>query len=235
MKRLLLIVLLLAATNVFAQKNAENSLVFDFAAGNTQGTLAFSYTHDWLIGARKKIVIGIGGRFTGYAGRNKYYITAPAQLTSGGTGPLVIFKENIVANIDTFLVAKPNVYALNAMINLGYRFNEKLQVGFNIDAVGFSFGGERRGNYINGPQGRMVDARATAFNALLISDNDIGTLNSELYGSYALNDRWSVRVGAQFLFTEYTTLVEVQQSPEPNDRFRNKSLMFMIGTSFKLK
>ncbi len=216
------------------QTASENSADFSLAAGSSQGTVSAALVHNWLLGKNKRIIVGLGGRFTGYVGRNQYYVTAPATLTSGGTGPFVIFKENIVANMDSFLIAKPNVFAVNAEINLGYRFTEKWTAGFNIDAVGFSFGGKRNGNYINGPSGSMTSARPTSFNALLVSDNDLGTLNSELYAKYQFNTRLSFRGGFQFLFTEYTTQNKIQQLPEPNDRFRRKSLMLAIGISLKL-
>lgn len=206
-----------------------------FAFGKYQGTLNVSLVNNWHLGKHERFVIGAGIRATGYLGRNQYYVTAPARLTSNATGPLVIFKENVIAHMDTFLIATPNVYAINAMVNLGWRFSEKLSAGFNIDAIGFSAGGKRRGNYINGNSGQMTEARVSPFNALLVSDNDLGTLNSELYARYQVGAQWAVRAGAQFLFTEYTTSTKVQQFPEPNDRFRLKSLMLMIGASYQLK
>jgi hypothetical protein len=106
--------------------------------------------------------------------------------------------------------------------------------GFNIDLIGFSFGGSKKGNYINGFEGGMENASPTEFNILLISDNDNGSLNSELYLKYYWNEKWGAKLGAQFLFTEYTTHTEIQQFPEPNDRFRNKSLMVAFGVTYKL-
>ena len=212
-----------------------NSVDFGMALAKWQGTFSTAFVHDWRLGRKKQLVVGIGGRATAYLGRNQYYVTAPAELTSGGRGPFVIFKDNIVANMDTFLISNPLVFAVNAEINLGYRFNERFSVGFNIDAMGFSVGAEKNGNYINGAQGARLEARPTAFNALLVSDNDRGSLNSELFAKQRINDTWHARAGLQFLFTEYTTKAEVQQLPEPNDRFRRKSLMLMIGTSIKLK
>lgn len=216
-------------------ESTQNSIDLGLAFGKSQGAFSAAFTHDWLVGKKKKFMIGLGGRFTSYIAQNQYYETAPAELTSGSTGPGVIFEETITANIDTFLISNPAVFAINALIDLGYQFSENFSVGFNIDAVGFSFGGEKQGNYINGSQGQMSSAKPTTFNALLVSDNDLGSLNSELYAKYRISDRWSARAGLQFLFTEYTTSTEVQQLPEPNDRFRNKSLMFMIGASIKLK
>ncbi len=196
--------------------------------------MAISYVHSWKFGAKQKLGLGIGGRFTSYLAANQYYVTAPAQLTSGSTGPLIIFKDNITANMDTFLIKSPQVNSINLSINIDYQLSKKITAGFNIDAIGFSFGGSRNGNYINGASGKMVSATPTTFNILLISDNDRGSLNSEFYGKYFLNDQWAVKLGAQFLFTEYTTQTQVQQFPQANDRFRNKSLLLCAGVSYKL-
>jgi hypothetical protein len=55
-----------------------------------------------------------------------------------------------------------------------------------------------------------------------------------LYLKYYWSEKWGAKLGAQFLFTEYTTNTEIQQFPEPNDRFRNKSLMVAFGVTYKL-
>ena len=70
---------------------------------------------------------------------------------------------------------------------------------------------------------------------LLTSDNDLGSLNSEFYLNYFFKDRWAVKVAGQFHFTEYTTDINVQQEPKPNDRFRNKSLLGAVGIVYQLK
>jgi hypothetical protein len=216
-------------------RSQSNELGITTAIGHTQASVSALFLHDWELWKSKKFAIGAGMRFTSYFAANQYYITAPAELTSGSTGPFVIFKENIDSNIDTFLIKSPQVNLLNLVVNLRYKFNEKVTVGFNIDVIGLSFGGSTRGNYINGVEGAMENAEPTTFNILLISDNDRGSLNSELYGKYYWNEKWSLKLGAQFLFTEYTTDSEVQQYPEPNDRFRKKSLMMAVGVTYKLK
>jgi hypothetical protein len=231
-----LLVGILITSTAWAQRShsSVNSVDIDFAFAKWQGTLATALVHDWHVGKMRRLIVGIGGRTTAYLGRNQYYVTAPAELTSGSTGPFVIFKENIEANMDTFLIANPLVFAVNAEISLGFQINERLSIGFNIDAIGVSFGPKVNGNYINGSQGGISGAKPTPFNILLISDNDQGSLNSQLYLKQRITDTWSVRAGFQFIFTEYTTNTDVQQVPEPNDRFRRKSLMFMIGSNIKL-
>jgi hypothetical protein len=206
----------------------------NLAIGAKEGSLALSFNYDKGLGKNRKVVLGFGVRFTSYVGKSQYYITAPAKLTSGSTGPGVLFKENIAANVDTFLIGSSQVNSMNILLTLGYNLSERLLLRFNIDAIGFSFGRQVNGTHINGSQRTIESANPTAFNLLLISDNDKGSLNSELFARYFLNETWAIKGGIQFLFTEFTTDSEVQQFPEPNDRFRNKSLMFSAGVSYKL-
>jgi hypothetical protein len=229
------LILLLISLHVFALAQSPTTTFVDFtgAGAKFQGSAAASVQRLWSVKAGK-FKIGTGLRITSYFAANQYYATAPAKLTSGKTGPLVFFTENIPANIDSFLIKTPQVNALNAMISVGYEISPKGWIGFNIDAIGFSFGGKTRGNYINGFAGANTESKPTTLNALLISDNDWGTLNSELYGKYFIADRWSVKAGLQFLFTEYTTKTKVQQQPKPNDRFRRKSLLVAVGFSRSL-
>lgn len=210
---------------------------FDVTAGGAsyRGSLAISYQHQWFIGKSQKFNIGLGARASSFFGADLYYVTAPAKLTSGSTGPLVLFKENIISNMDSFLVNSPQLNFINLMIIIDYRFSEKFSGGFNIDAVGFSFGKKTKGNHINGFQGKIEDAKPTPFNILLISDNDRGSLNSELYLRYKIKEKLSLKGAAQFLFTEYTTETKVQNFPEANDRFRNKALLFALGITYWIK
>ncbi len=232
----ILIVFLLTTRVAYAQQrtSADQFIEAGFTAARKQGTFTAAYLYSRNLGKKKKVTVGLGARVTTYIGRDQYYITAPAKLTSGSTGPGVLFKENIKANIDTFHVQSPQVNAVNLLINLGYHFSDKVFIGFSIDAIGYSFGSSIRGTYINGQQRAQERAEVTSFNILLISDNDKGSLNSELYARYGLNDRIRLKAGVQFLFTEYTTQTDIQSSPEPNDRFRRKSLLAGFGVAYRL-
>jgi len=232
-------VLLFIAIALSMVSNAQDTPLVSFteatlAAGSYRGTFTATYFYNWRFGKNDRLAVGTGARFTSFLGSNLYYITAPAALTSGSTGPLVLFKENISENIDSFLIKSPQVNSLNIAINIEYRFGNNLTGGFNIDALGFSFGKKTRANYINGDQGKITNASPTAFNILLVSDNDRGSLNSEFYARYFLNQKIALKGAAQFLFTEYTAETEVQEEPQKNDRFRNKALLLAIGISYKL-
>jgi hypothetical protein len=229
--------LLMLSVSCLAQETAKRSTdeaTVVVGIGSHRGSISFSYEHNWKIGKKRKLQLGIGSRLTSFLGANLNYTTAPAELTTESTSPLVLFQENVEENIDTILVKSPQVNALNFFINIGYRISSKFQIGFSIDAIGFSFGKDTQVDFISGNTGRITSASPTPFNILLISDNDKGTLNSDLHLKYSVNSCWSIRMGIQFLFTEYTTAEKVQQYPEENDRFRNKSLLGMIGVSLNL-
>lgn len=237
---MLFVCVFIGMTNVSAQSESKKYtswLDLTGSAGNKQGTAAFAYVYNRKLWKKKKFEAGLGVRFTSYFGKDKYFITAPAKLTSGKTGPTVFFIENIKENIDSILVSSSQTNALNLSLNLGYNITKKFYAGFNIDAVGFSFGKTVTPQFFssNSSSNITFNASPTPFNALLVSDNDRGTLNSELFFLYRVHKTIGVKAGFQFLFTEYTTSINIQQQPEPNDRFRNKVVAFSLGITYKLK
>jgi hypothetical protein len=226
---------LVIGPSLFAQTGRTVQLVdVTGSIGSGQGTGAASYFYNWKLGKKKRFEMGTGVRFTSYFANNRYYVTAPAKLTSGEQGPQVLFIESINENLDSVLLPKAQVNALNITFNLGYSITPRLYAGFYIDAIGFSFGARQDGRYFNGNNSSAVTAKPTGFNWLLVSDNDLGTLNSEFFIRYYIKDQWSIKAGYQFLFTEYTTDREVQTFPENNDRFRNKSSAFLLGVVYQL-
>ena len=107
-------------------------------------------------------------------------------------------------NWDTLTVQRPLINSLNVTVNAGYNFSSRFSGGFNIDLIGFSFG--RKSAAIlttNGITRTEPAAKPTAFNVLLTGDFDYGSLNSEFFLKYKLNERWALRGVYQFLFTEY--------------------------------
>ncbi len=240
MKKLLMITLVFVlSTKLHAQKGkaVDKSASFSAAFGTSEFSTALAYQHLWKLGKKQKFGIGAGIRLTNYFGTNKYYTTAPAKLTSGKTGPGVFFAEDIPANIDSVLFKKSQANALNLSINFDYNIYKKISLGFNIDAIGFTFGGKQSGSYLgNNGSGVATTAKPTTFNLLLVSDNDLGSLNSEFYARYKFNEKWGAKAGFQFLFTEYTTITKVQTTPggQKNDRFRNKSSAISFGVTRQL-
>ena len=228
--------LLTIAGSSYAQSDYPKHQSYGDAAISGIGgfSTALSYNHLYGVGKTKRFKIGWGLRLTSFFGKNLNYYTAPAKLTSGQVGPQVLFVENILSNIDTLTVTKTQTNALNADIHLQYSFRH-WDIGFNIDALGMTLGAPQTGTFVAASTGSRFHqtqqpAKPTLFNVLLVSDNDIGSLNSELYGRYWLSEKMGIRVGASFQFAEYTT---DRPLTFENDRFRHKILMPFIAVSFR--
>jgi hypothetical protein len=241
MKKLNLITLALIALtlHVNAQEPAEKKGYkfdnnFDLAlstAGN-QHAAALSWTKFHSLGKMRQFKVGYGLKFTSHFGKDVYYTTAPAILTKGEEGPQVLFLPERSENIDTLHVGNAQTNALNISLNLQYTIKEKLDIGFTGDAAGISFGSKTTGKYTSRQPEEKVSnqtAAPTQYNLLLVDDNDIGTLNSEFYVRYWFHPKWGIRAGVRYLFTEYTTDKKLRFD---NDRFRNKSMMGLLGITF---
>ena len=237
MNRITTLILVCLSFSSFSQTFKQNQafgLALSYAPKEVN--VALSWQQMYSITANKKLKLGYGLRFNGYLNNDKYYVTAPAYLTSGEQGPQVLFIENIQENMDTFSVHNAQHNSLNAVIYIAYDFSDKWGLGFNIDAAGIAFGSSREGKMIssNRPSTspETILAKPTPYNLLLISDNDIGMLNSELYATYTINKRLSINAGLTFLFSEYTAAEKISYNDD-NDRFRYKSLMGMLSINFK--
>ncbi len=231
MKKLLLLLILSCTLNAQAQSdaylpyNAYSAGEINIAAKKGEFMPSLSFNNM----TRGQFKVGLGFRLTSFFAKNKTYITAPAILTSGKTGPSVFFADQVTENIDTIVFQRPKGISLNVAVLLEYSFNKNWAAGFNIDVLGVTFGGQTGGNYEDLKQ-QGVNARPTKLNALLISDNDIGSLNSELYAKYFLNDDpYYLKAGASFYFNEQKTL---QKQRLDNSRFRYKSLAPVIGAGY---
>jgi hypothetical protein len=245
MKNVIIIILLVFDISLNAQeavkipffkKNTNVDLALSIGGGQASIAFSFNKYHPMFRGGNFKI--GYGLRFTHYQSETKDYKTAPAKLTSGVNDPSALFRENLVNNIDTVLIQTPNVSYLNAVINLQYTFFKKLDLEFSIDAIGLTIGKPKGATYASskwnpadGPIPSGIVAKPTAFNLLLVSDNDLGSLYSEILLRYHINKHVSVKAGGSFQFIEYTTNKKLRLD---NNRFRYKSFLPMLGVSYWL-
>jgi hypothetical protein len=212
-----------------------------FSVGKQQVVGAVSWSHLHGIGKKKqRFKIGYGIRYSLFYGYSagKFYTTAPSRYTSSVQGPTTIFSETFEENIDSVALANPQVNSLNISIHIQYTILKKVDLGFNIDAVGLSFGSAQNASVISSVydpgQPYAIEAKPTKFNLLLTSDNDIGSLNSEFYLRYWLTNHIGIRAGYTFFFSEYTTVTPLNfdSGRIQNDRFRLKSSLFMLAISY---
>jgi len=209
-----------------------------FGSGLT--TTSASYQYQWMFGKKEKLRMGVGMRFNGFFASDQYLVTAPAKIVKGESGPGALFKNSIPENMDSVFFPSAQTYSINFLISIGYQVSKDFLVGFNIDVIGASFGPQKAGTYINGNDSGGTYASPTigaptGLNLLLIGPNDIGSLNSEFYVSYTLDERWSIEAGIQHFFMEFTTTTKVQQAPESNDRFRITPTIVCAGVAYKIR
>lgn len=235
MRKLLILtssICLLISMNSIAQeqnkgyfKTSYYDLGASIGSGEFAGGLSWSHLHG--LGSKKqKFKIGYGLRFVSYIGGDQEYLTAPAKYTS------------VEADIDTLKFGKSQINALNVSLHLQYSITSKLDIGFNIDAVGLSFGASQNAALVSSVKGSIATlqtAKPTSLNLLLVGDNDRGSLSSEFYVRYWITPRIGIRGGLNYLFTEYTTksALKLDNGRIEVDRFRNKSMMGFLALTFK--
>ncbi len=194
----------------------------------------------WGIGKNKqKFKIGLGARYSASIGNDKLeYITAAAKFTSGKTGPGVFFADQISENIDTMSLNGTQIHALNLLLALRYDIDKKFGLEFNIDLAGLSFGKRQQGilTYNDGKK-HGANAYPTAGNLLLISDNDLGSLNSEFMISYLHKKKMRFKIGGVFMFNEYDVVNPVNYINNTGTfidatRYRNKTFQLGIGFNY---
>lgn len=201
---------------------------------------ALSFSQQWGLGKSNRFKIGYLVRVTSYFGGAADFRTAPAKFTSGTSSFAALVADDIIANIDTFSVKSFQTNALNIGIILQYALSKKLEIGINIDATGKTWGSTVTGDLISRRNKRKFqDGSSTSssnpdtYNFLLISDSDIGSLNSEIYARYWATDKIGIRAGLSFQFVELTTEKKVEIDGRLNDTWRYKALMPMVAVSYK--
>ncbi len=192
------------------------------ALGGGMSNGSVDFFHLWKVGKQKKFEVGLGGRLTSVFGSNQYFSSAPPDLARNNN------------YVDSVFLGSVQINALNIALGFGYSLSSKFSVGFNIDAIGVSFGSTKQGAYIKYLQRANTAASPTVFNVLLVDVNDRGTLNSELFARYQVSEKWLLKIGLQHVFTEYTTDTKIQQSPIVNDRFRRIVNMLSVGITKRI-
>jgi len=222
MKYVSLFILSVASfVTLHAQQRTKTERLGDFTLGfgSGQSTISGAYYKNWNLGKKQSFYIGTGIRFNNVFGKDQVFTSAPANLASNK------------ANTDSLFSSSSSTYALNAMLNLGYHISPKLDLGFNIDLIGFSFGPSRIKLFSGNGTIITTTAQPTSMNILLVGNNDRGTLNSEFYIRYKLGKQWGIKLAYQHFFTELTTISKVQTVPVQNDRFRNITNLISIGVA----
>lgn len=226
-KVVLAFVMLLAFSqhSVFAQDSGDKKWNHEFglsiSAGDAQFTPALEWGHLYGLGEKKKFQIGYGVRYSLNFGSDQIFTPAPPDLVTDE------------AVDDELTVDQTQISSLNAVIRLRYNISSKLYAGFNIDAIGFSMGGEQDATLTSSELNEAVNTTVTptSANILLVGANDFGSLQSHFLVGYHINEKWGLQGGFSYTFTEYTTDGELVRD---NDRFRRQTGMGFLKLTYGL-
>lgn len=252
MKKMLAVLTAFVTSQSFAQSPVSARLQsgYDLGMAYSTGNYNPSVAYYQLInvGGRKLFAVGWNIRLGAFYGDNLDYYTAPARLTREKTGFAALGAPLVIRNIDTvrydYVTMTSASVGVRAQVNLG-----KLTIGASADLLGLTFGKKRIGRYksstgqytikgvagkdsINIPfqgAGASQSSRPSTLNVRLLGDNDRGTLSTELYARYRINDRFGIKVGYQFLTTEMT--VANRDVIADNDRFRHRASMAYVAVT----
>lgn len=223
----------------------------DIGVGFRQEQISPSISYYQLLNVTRQKLFSLGWTATlraNYAS-NVDYITAPANISRGGkTGFYALGAPLVAGNLDTLRMASASGTSLNlgirAQIHLKY-----IDIGATADLLGITIGRNRIGSYLSstgsfiaGKSAAGTDSTArftggnvsqkaapTIANLQLLGDNSIGTLATEVYARVTINQRFAVKVGYQWLITEYTT--SVRNIVDDNRRFRSRSGLTYVAVT----
>ncbi|AFM04030.1 hypothetical protein Fleli_1612 [Bernardetia litoralis DSM 6794] len=129
---------------------------------------------------------------------------------------------------DSLLVEKPFLGSANLGFYISYDINERWEIGASTDLVGFGFGSEKNAFLINSLTADTLSTEAEV-RSLVQLPKVRGTLNNEIFVGYKFNPRWRLRVGIQYLLTEYLT---PEKFFNDRDEYKNKAILGFIGITF---
>jgi hypothetical protein len=225
-------------TNPSAYKRITQGVDLGLATNGKFSTVVLSFNRLHGLGRSHRFRIGYGLRFTAAFGRNTEYKTAPSALVKGpGHGSaLGLISKNLLENLDTLDVPTTQANSLNISLNLEYALSHRIDIGFNIDLIGFTVGPNQSGTFrANSPtkstlSGTTQSAKLTSFNILLGDQSDRGSLNSEGYIRYRFTNRFSLRGGVTYTVNEFTTLRKLTFD---NDRFRSGNVQGLLAAFYQ--
>jgi hypothetical protein len=254
MKQLTVLLFLLSITGCLAQPHelasSRISSGLDLGAGFAANQFSPSASYYQLMNLTRSRAFSLGwtATFRTYYASDRNYITAPAELSRGKTGFAALGAPYQLAQIDTLRMASASNTSLNFGIRAQVRFSI-FEVGASADLLGLTLGRTRPGRYLSSSgyfigqsqsgadslvrfRGSNVDqsAKPAQVNLQLLGDNSYGTLATEVYVRVRASQRLGVKVGYQWLMTEYRT--SVVNEADGNNRFRNRAGLFYVAATF---
>jgi hypothetical protein len=255
MKKRIALLFCLTTTCCVAQQDelvrGRLSSGLDLGAGFAANQFSPSASYYQLLNLTKSRAFSLGwtATFRTYYASDRDYLTAPAELSRGKTGFAALGAPYQLATIDTLRMASASGTSFNFGVRAQVRFSI-FEVGASADILGITLGRTRTGRYLSSQgfftgrnqagtadstiffRGGNADqpAKPSRSNLQLFGDNSYGTLATEVYVRARVSQRLGVKVGYQWLMTEYRA--NVINEADRNDRFRNRTGLIYVAATF---
>ncbi len=222
----------------------------DLGVGFRKDQLSPSISYYQMLNLTKKKIFSIGwtATFRTFYASNVDYITAPADISRNGkTGFYALGAPLVASRLDTLRMASASGTSLNFGVRGEVHF-KYFDIGASADILGITIGRNRIGQYISstgsfvtgksgvdsigrfaGPYVNQT-AKPTIANLQLLGDNSVGTVATEVYARALVGQRLGVKVGYQWLMTEYTA--SIKNLVDDNNRFRSRSGLTYVALTF---
>ncbi len=164
----------LAVTPVQGQR-----LDLDGSFGYGSDAWRASLSSQWRLSVGSRLALGAGARLTYYAGEAGEYRNQGATAIA----------------LPATLEIDPSVWGLNLMVSGQVRLIRRLIAGANIDVAGIAGGPDRSAG--------GASLEPAPWSLLLYGDDDRGSLNSEFFLGYDLDDRFQLRGGVSHYVVGY--------------------------------
>lgn len=234
MKKILIVAIcIIAMGKTYAQNESnqevKNSFKTNYFADLSLGSNgesnigSLSFGHLWGLGKRKQWRLGYGLRLSSYIGsKNRNYVSANPDF------------YQVDAKTDTVVIKNPQQNNFTIFITGTYRIKNRFELGFNLDLLGYSFGGSQTATFLgnNSAQPIATNVSASFANVTIYDKYDIGFVKSEFMAGYWLNDKWMARLGFSTFITEYRTDIELQKD---NKRFKAFDILPFIAIRYSPK
>lgn len=194
------------------------SHTFDVSYGFNKDSFLNGVSYKPMFGffSNDRFKIGLGVRYSGFmAGNGLKYERVDSALDS------------------SFLVLdRPQTHSFNTVFETTYTMWNKLEIGFNIDIVGYGYGKGRTANYqsLDGALAGAQASDAPNLDLFLFGKRDKGQLGSEFFLGYKFNPHLGVRAGLSHLITEHQSV----QTLEGENRFRHLGNFIFASINYAL-
>lgn len=233
------ILFLLIAVSFFQQSDAQNMrklLKKRTAEAAVYGNLGYYGNPHWGLGAnihylhgigrgKQRLSIGCGLRANVFFSKNRDYTTSSPVLTARNRG-----------GADTMFMGEVQTNSLNAYIAIKIHIKRGVDVHINTDLGGVNFGDSKIGYFRSYetnplPPGTKYKSEPYAFNANMLNAS-YGSIMTEAYGSFRLNEVLWWRLGFNYFRNEYKIDSNI---PMNGKRFYQNHIMVMTALAFDLR